>query len=227
MAPAPAMAGQGYAITGFGGGPDSLYAYQGLLFAPLDSLSASGPQVRLWAKAFEFSYRTDLPANPDSKIEAFGTSLEAEAGWQLAREMGRIAFFAGAAWRDHDLTPDDPGSDLEDAKVGFSATIDGEWKFNDRFGIMSYANYVTGFDQYWTQVKPYVTTPAGVKIGPEFGISGGDDYQHARAGIFFNGYELSLGALGRIFLGGEAGARFDLNDEDIDPYAGLNAGFLF
>ena len=221
------MAGEGYAITGFGAGPDNLYAYQGLLFAPMDSLSQSGPQVRLWAKGFEFSYRTDLPAAPDTKIEAFGTSLEAEAGWQFAGESGRIALFAGAAWRDHDLTPDDPGSDLEQARIGFSATLVAELKLTRTLGVMTYANFLTGFDQYWLQLKPYTTAPNSIKIGPEFVLSGGDDYQYARTGVFFQGYELSLGSWGRVFIGGEAGARFDLDDEKIDPYAGLNTGFLF
>ncbi len=223
----PAQAGQGYAITGAGGGPDSFYAYQGVIYAPFNGLSETGPQVRAWAKGFQFTYQTDLPNAPDRKIEAFGTSLDAEAGWQFAADHVRIGIYGGAAWRDHELTPNDPGSDLEDARVGFSATFDGEVKLQDGFGAMAYANYLTGFDQYWTQLRPYMTTAGGWKAGPELVYSGGDGYEHARVGVFFNGYEINLGSLGRIFLGGEAGARFDLRDENIDPYAGLNAGFLF
>ena len=222
-----ARAGEGYAITGFGGGPDDLYAYQGILYAPMGNLSESGPQVRVWSKAFRFTYQTDLPGAPDSKIEAFGTSLEVEAGWQFAFDAGRIALLGGAAWRDHTLTPDDPGSNLGDSRIGFSATLDGEIRLSDGFGVMSYANYLTGFDQYWVQLKPYMSFGGGVKAGPELVVSGGDGYQHGRAGLFFSGYEVGLGRMGRIFLGGEAGARFDLKDRNADPYAGLNAGFLF
>lgn len=221
------QAGQGYALTGVGGGPDSFYGYQGIMYAPLGSLSETGPLIRVWGKGFHFTYEADLGNGVNRTIDAFGTSVEAEAGWQFANDAVRLAVLAGAAWRDHRLSPDDPGSDLEDGRVGFLATIDGDVRLSDRFGVMAYANYLTGFDQYWVQVKPYVQTQGGWKIGPEFVVSGADDYQHGRAGVFVNGFELDLGSVGRVYLGGEAGARFDLDNRNVDPYAGLNAGFLF
>ncbi len=226
QAPA-AFAGQGYALTGVGGGPDSFYGYQGIMYAPLGSLSETGPLIRLWGKGFHFTYETDLANSANREIKAYGTSVEGEAGWQFAGDAGRIALLAGAAWRDHRLSPNDPGSDLEDGRVGFLATFDGELRLSDQFGVMGYANYLTGFDQYWVSLKPYMATAAGWKVGPEFVVSGGDDYQHGRAGVFFNGYEVDLGGLGSIYLGGEVGARFDLDTRNVDPYAGLNAGFLF
>lgn len=222
-----AQAGEGYALTGVSGGPDSFYGYQGVMYAPLGSLSETGPLVRVWGKGFQFTYETNLGTANNRKIKAFGTSVEGEAGWQFAGDAGRIALLAGAAWRDHQLSPNDPGSDLEHGRVGFLGTFDGELRLSDQFGVMAYANYLTGFDQYWVQLKPYLATGAGWKIGPEFVVSGGDGYQHGRAGVFVSGYEVNLGSLGRMFIGGEAGAKFDLDNRNVDPYAGLNAGFLF
>jgi hypothetical protein len=146
--PLPAIAGEGFAISGIGGGLHSFYSYQGVIYAPLGTLSESGPLVRGWAKSFSFTYETELPTDPEASIDALGYGVEGEVGWQLAGEFGRIAAFAGAAWRDHELDPPDPGSDLEDARIALALTVDGEWKADETWGVMANAHYLTGFDQY-------------------------------------------------------------------------------
>ena len=224
------MAGQGYVMAGIGGGPDALDSWQGVLYTPLGSLSQSGPVVRVFNKAYRFSYKTTLPPGVRATVSATGFSVEAEAGWQFAdKELGRVGLFAGIVWRDHILKPNDPGSNLDRARFGFSAGFDGETRFGDEFGVMANASYVTGFEQYWAQARPYVDLGNGWKAGPEIAVFGGKGYDIGRAGVFTTGYEVNLGSWGRVFLGGEAGVRFSLRavGKNIAPYGGVNIGYLF
>ena len=226
--PQPASAGQGYVMAGIGGGPDALDSWQGVIYAPLAGLSQSGPLLRAFNKTYRFQYKTTLPARKNATIHALGFSLEAQGGWQLAKEgLGRIALYGGIVWRDHILTPADPGSNLAKARLGFSASIDGEYTINNDFGVMTNASFVTGFDQYWAEARPFIDFGGGWKAGPEIAAFGGKGYDIARLGLFTSGYEVPLGKWGRIFLGGQMGARFSIRHHHITPYGGINMGFLF
>jgi len=136
--------------------------------------------------------------------------------------------FAGAAWRDFSLTPNDPGSDLEGTHLAFSATVDGEWRFAPVYGVMANGNYLTAIDQYWVEVKPFTDLGSGFKVGPAAAFFGGKDYQMMRGGAFFSGYELPVKlSIGRIFVGGNAGIQWDIDDHRVTPFGGLNVGLLF
>jgi hypothetical protein len=222
-----AKAGEGYALTGLGGSTDGLHGYAGVIYAPGHSLSDTGFLLRGWAKSFAFTYETDLPDKPDARIEALGYGVQAEAGWQIAGRWGRAALLPGIAWRDYKLDPSDPGSRLETDRIGLSLAADGEWRLSDRFGIMANASYLTGFDDYWAQARPFVHLGSGWKIGLDFAGYGGPDYAKMRAGLFTSGYELPVKAFGRLFLGAEAGVQSDVDGKRVVPFAGINIGLLF
>ena len=239
-----ARAGEGYALMGVGGGVggafggaldgvvgdnhDGLHGYAGLLYAPAHSLSDTGLLLRAWAKTFEFTYDADLPDDPDARISALGYGVHVEAGWQIAGPRGRAAILPGIAWRDYKLDPPDPGSSLSKDRVALSLAADGEWRFGDRFGIMANASYLTGFDDYWAQARPFVDVGSGWKVGLDFAGWGGPDYAKMRAGLFTSGYELPVQAFGRrMFLGAEAGVQSDRDGERVAPFGGINIGLLF
>lgn len=233
-------AGEGYALVGVGGGlgdltggvvaggnHDGLHGYGGLIYAPGHTLSDTGVLLRGWAKAFEFTYETDLPDWPDARITALGYGVQVEAGWQIAGPWGRAALLPGVAWRDHELRPSDPESRLEKERFGLSLAADGEWRFSDRFGIMANASYLTGFDEYWTQARPFVHLRDGWKAGLDLAGYGGPDYARVRAGVFTSGYELPVTAFGRLFLGAAAGVQSDVDGGHVAPFAGVDLGVLF
>ena len=223
----PAKAGEGFAMLGVGGSTHGLHSYQGVIYAPWSSLSETGPLVRLWAKSFGFTYVTDLPDSPDSRIDAIGYGMEGDAGWQLAGEWGRAALLAGIGWRDHRLMPSDPALGLEKSRLGLTLTADGEWKLSGRFGVMGYATYLTAFDEYWVQARPYLHLGHGWKIGADVAAFGGRSYDTVRAGLFTTGYELPFKRFGRMFMGGDAGVQSDLSGDRIAPFVGMHAGVLF
>ena len=228
-------AGEGFALVGAGGGlgglvggsDDGLNGFAGVIYAPGHSLSDTGVLLRGWAKALEFDYGADLPGAPDTRIRALGYGFQVEAGWQFAGPRGRIALLPGVAWRDHELTPSDPDSRLEDERFGMSLTADGEWRFGDRFGIMANATYLTGFEDYWAQARPFLDLGSGWKLGLDFAGWGGPDYAKMRAGVFTSGYELPFTVFGRTFLGASAGVQSDTDGKHAAPFAGIDIGVLF
>ncbi len=227
-ATSPLMAGQGYITAGFAGGPKALNSYQGIIYAPFGNLSETGLVLRTWNKAFRFSYKTDLgPTALNVPITALGLSLEGEAGWQFANDQGRIALYGGIVWRDHFLTPDDSRSSLSKSRIGFSATLDGEYKLSADYGVMANASFLQGFNQYWVQSRPYMKVGDGWKVGLDAASSGGKDYNNTRLGIFASDFEYSFWSKKRMFFGAEAGIQFSLKDNRFTPYAGLNMGYLF
>lgn len=214
-------------MLGVGGSTHAAHSYAGLIYSPRGSLSESGPLVRIWMKTFGFTYQTDLPGRPDQEIKALGYGVEAEGGWQIAGAGGRAAAFLGAAWRDHKLEPSDPGSGLEDGRLGLSLAVDGEWRMGRRLGVMANASYVAGFDQYWAQGRPFVDLGDGWRVGIDVAGFGGPHYATVRAGLFMTGYELPWAIFGRTFLSGEAGVQKDLSGGRVAPFLGLHAGVLF
>jgi hypothetical protein len=230
-----ATAGQGYALVGVGAGlgglvgghDDGLHGFAGVIYAPGHSLSDRGILLRGWAKGLDINYHTDLPGAPDTRIRALGYGVQVEAGWQFAGRRGRLALLPGVVWREYELKPSDPGSRLEDERFGVSLTADGEWRFGDRFGVMANATYLTNFDDYWVQSRPFVDLGSGWKLGLDFAVWGGPDYDKMRAGVFTSGYELPFQIFGRTFLGASVGAQSDRNGKHLAPFAGVNVGVLF
>ena len=225
--PAAPAAADSYFVSGISGGPESLYGFSGVIWTPLNPLNDSGPIVRAWSKGAIFSYRTDLPARPNQRIDVSGVGLEGEVGWQWQLFGARLALMAGGVWRDHQLSPADPGSSLAGSQFGWSASFDADWPLARPFGLMANGNYVGRVDQYWVNARPYYQLDGGMRFGPDFALAGGDNYLKGRAGLFVTGYEVDFPGGHRFFLGGEAGAEFGIDERSIAPYAGLNAGFFF
>jgi hypothetical protein len=144
---APAAA-DSYFVSGISGGPESLYGFSGIIWTPLNPLNDAGPIFRAWSRGAIFSYRTDLPAKPNQRIDVSGVGLEGEAGWQWQLFGARLALMAGGVWRDQQLSPADPGSSLTGSRFGWSASFDVDWPAAPPFGLMANGNYVGLIDQY-------------------------------------------------------------------------------
>lgn len=222
-----AEAGEGFSITGGGGSVEGFDTFQGVIYTPWSTLGGDGFQVRGWVKSYLFQYETSLPNDPHARIDAMGYGAQAEIGWQFTGDWGRLAGFVGPAWRDHELKPDDPGSSLGRSRLGAALTLDGEWRASGGFGVMANGSYVTGVDQYWVQVKPFLDLGDGFKAGLSLAAFGGPDYEKARAGLFASGYELRFIRWRRTFIGGELGVQSDFSGRGVTPYVGIHSGFLF
>lgn len=220
-------AADAYFVSGLSGGPESLFGFSGVIWTPFNPLNDAGPIIRAWSKGSKFSYRTDLPARPNQRIDVSGVGLEGEVGWQWQLFGARLALMAGGVWRDHKLSPADPGSSLTGSRFGWSTSFDADWSVARPFGLMANGNYVGLIDQYWANARPYYQFDGGMRLGPDLAIAGGDNYLKGRTGLFVTGYEVDFPNGHRFFLGAEAGAEFGIDERSVAPYVGLNVGFFF
>lgn len=222
-----ANSGEGFALMGVGGSTHGLNTYAGAIYAPMNSLWEDGPLLRVWVDGFEYTYYTDLPDEPDARIQGLGYGVQVEAGWQVVGEWGRVALLPGVIWRDHKLFPSDPWSRLEEGQLGLSLTVDGDLVLSNWLGVLTDASFVVGLDEYSARVRPYLHLGDGWKIGLELGTDGGPDYTIVRAGAFTAGYELPPMGLGRMFLGGAAGVEWADDGEPVAPFVDVNIGLAF
>lgn len=214
------------ALSGIGGGGGSLFAYMGLVQAFEGTINETGPLARIFLNTYGFDYSTTI-AGRRRRIDATGYGGSVEGGYQWARPgLGRVAIFAGLKLRDHALSPDDPGSDLEDTRAGFAMTTEGAWLLAAKNRLSWSYSYVAGLGDYWLQTR------AGhdfgrFTAGPEIVFFGGDDYRYQRYGAFASDIVIDLGPASRLFLTLEAGVQRDAEDGDTSPYGGLHSSFFF
>lgn len=214
-------------LVGAGGGGDALYGYAGLAYALHGSIDEPGPRLRLWLKSYGFDYRTTIAATP-ARIDATGYGAAAEAGYQWTRPgRWRLAAYAGLRLRDHQLSPDDPGSGLDEMEVGAGLTLDGERRLGRGFVVSGNWSYTAGFEQYWLQSRLGYDFAAGFRAGPEIVFLGGDEYEYRRYGAFVSHIAIDRPSLGRLFLSLEAGAQHDVDEGETDFYGGLHTSFFF
>ena len=218
----PAVAGDMYLSIGLGGGPDDAWNWQTLTWTPFTAASETGLIVRGSLKAEAKTYVTDIPDRNDARIWVSGIGLDGELGWQVAGDWGSAAVLAGVAWRDYTLSPFDPNSKLGPNQLRARATAQGHLVGGDDWGGFWYADYVSGVNEWFAEARPYYQLENGLKVGPEFSLSGGDDYLHARAGIYVLGWEFDLPWVGRFWAGGSAGALWDTDGTRVEPYGALH-----
>jgi len=178
-----ARAGEMYLSIGGGASLEDAWSWQTVTWTPFSAANDSGPIARASLRSEAKTYVTDIPARNDVRIWVAGLGVDAEVGWQLANEWGSVAVLGGVAWRDYMLTPDDPNSALRGNMLNPRVTVQGHLGASPQWGSFFYAEYVAGVDEWFAEAKPYWQLDNGLKLGPEFSLSGGSDYLHARAGF--------------------------------------------
>jgi hypothetical protein len=217
-----ARAGEMYLSIGGGASLEDAWSWQSVTWTPFSTANGSGPIARASLRSEAKTYVTDIPARDDVRIWVAGLGVDAEAGWQLANEWGSVAVLGGIAWRDYMLTPDDPNSALRTNMLNPRVTVQGHLAASPQWGSFFYAEYVAGVDEWFAEAKPYWQLDNGLKLGPEFSLSGGSDYLHARAGVSVIGWEFDLPWVGKFWAGGSAGALWDTDGTRVEPYGALH-----
>jgi len=214
------LAGGGFAFRSFSQYTGAIIPFK----TGAGGFSQDGPVMRLWQKSFAFSYTTDLaPAGRmNTRIDAVGGSITGEFGYQKKLAAGRIAGYAGLTYRRFELSPDDPGADLNKNALGIPLTIEGQWSLNDRISLSSNLTYSILHEDYWAQLKLEYQTSSVLKLGPEIVLQGGSEYRYMRLGAFFSGIKL-----GKVNLGFNFGLRNDLRENKQSLYGDMNLSFFY
>jgi len=221
-----AQAQSAFILSGFGGGGKTLYAYSGAILALSDKLDQTGPIARFWAKTYKFSYTASLTPTTSTRIDATGWGLTGEAGYQWAFDNLRIAGFAGLDYRHHNLSPNDPGSNLKN-KLGGFLSLDGTLRLSKTLGFDANANTSLAYKEVWLQARPYFQLSSGTKFGPDFAYISGPDFAFTHLGLYVSGYKFTQKWLGTHYLGAEAGLQYDRDRGKYDPYGGIHLSFYF
>ena len=226
LTPTRSQAQSAFILSGFGGGGKTLYAYSGAILPLADRLDQTGPIARFWAKTYKFSYTASLTPTTSTRIDATGWGLTGEAGYQWADDKLRIAGFAGLDYRHHNLSPNDPGSNLKN-KLGLFLSLDGTIPLSNTFGFDANANTSLAYNEVWLQARPYYQMSSGTKIGPDIAYISGPDFAFTHLGLYGSGYKFTQKWLGTFYLGAEAGLQYDHDRGKYDPYGGTHLSFHF
>lgn len=214
------LSGGGFAFRSFS-------QYSGII-SPLsnkkDAFSKSGPMMRFWQRSFAFSYTTNLSPNghSDTRIDAIGASFSGELGYQKKLSHGEVAGYAGLTYRYFELSPKDPGADLNKNPVGIPITLNAHWMFFDKMSLSTNLAYTFLHEDYWAQFKLGYQTSSTLKFGPEIIFQGGSEYRYIRLGAFISGIKL-----GMFYLGTNFGLRDDLRESKKSLYGDLHISFFY
>jgi len=224
----PAQAREKLLLAGGGFAFRSFSQYTGVIIPLINGKNAflqDGPILRFWQKSYGFSYKTELTPNSPAKtrISAFGGSFTSELGYQKKLSRGKLAGYIGVTYRRFNLSPQDPGADLNNNPIGIPLTLDGTWSLFDKVSVSSNLSYTVFQKDYWAQMKiGYQPTSSALQFGPEVVLQGGSEYRYLRLGAFVSGIKL-----GRFYLGFNLGLRDDLRENQQSLYGDTNLSVFY
>ncbi len=205
-------------LAGFNGSEESLYGYIGVIIPINTTLAEEGFRVRLWGNYQDYEYDGNIGGTPTSfDADGFGGSASLGYRWNFAST--HVSAYAGVAFRDIDIEPEDPSSDTEDDDVGARFALELNHKLTSNVDASLIGNYTAVFDDYWVRLRPGYTFANGLKFGPEVIVQGDDDFDKQNYGAFLDGMKL-----GNIKVGIHGGYE---DADDDSAYAGISLSTVF
>jgi len=216
-------------LTGINGNDDGeYYAYIGAIFPVLgSSLGEDGSRIRVWGSYTDFEYDGSLLGGSSGVSTSFdgdGPGSEVAYGYRWSFLPNATATtYVGIAWKDIDISPDDPNSSTEDEVWGFKFQEEIDYQINQNWDVSLIASAVAGYHKaYWGRLRPGYTFSNGWKFGPEVVLIGGDVYDKQRYGVFLS--DIKLGNVG-ITL--NVGDEEESSTSDNSIYGGLSLSFVY
>ncbi len=158
------------------------------------------------------SYDYDTTAVAGSDVDADLVRAELSLGYQWFLDSVRLSLYVGIDHQDHDLSPSDPTNSVEGSETGVIGQAEletlGKGWYLSLMGNGSSAN-----DTYWAKGRVGYAFDK-VNIGPEIGVSGNDEYEEERYGVYvtFNATD----SVKVSISGGHSDTDGDNNVEDDD-----------
>lgn len=203
------------------------YAYIGSIIPILDSsLDSDGTLLKLWVNNSEFEYQGTLAGGAGgipTKFQGEGPGAEIAIGHRrtLTSKITSTTYI-GLVWRDIDVSPNDPGTDVDDENAAIKLQQEFNVNLTNNFDISLMGSYNIGFDSYWSRLRPGYTFANGWKLGPEVIFLGGDVYDKQRYGVFLNGM-----SLGKLNLGLSLGNEEEASSSESSAYGSLSFSMVY
>lgn len=221
---APAASAETLLLGGFNASSQSQYGYIGAIVPIYSTLAGQGFRVRLWGSYQDYEFDGKLAGGPTGTptsfdADGFGASLSLGYRWKF--ESGDVTAYAGIAYKDIDLSPDDPSSDTEDDDVGARFQLEINPQLSTNVDVSLIGSYTIVFDDYWARLRPGYKFANGLKFGPEVIALGGNDSSDTQQyGAFLDG--IKFGSVKFGFHGG-----YEDSDDDSGAYGGISLSTVF
>lgn len=166
----------------------SAYAFAGAI-VPLgtDAVLGQGWIQRYWLDWVEYRFDSE-----GEQVRARAPGFSASIGYQNSDGTGSWAAYAGAGYRDTDLTPDRPNAKVRDAQSSLLLLVETDRRFAEAWRFTGAIQYSAGPDSYWSRVKLLNrTSGAGPWWGWEIVFQGDPDYKAYKFGLVLD--ELPVG----------------------------------
>lgn len=216
----PVFAGESMVITGVEvGGDENSYGFMSLVTPFPGNKLGGGFVQRYTMEGLTYSYDT-----AGTEIDARAAGGEVALGYQGSSAAGWWGAYVGGVYRDTDLDPTDPGSDVEGSHLRLRVSAEGERNLSDRAKANLFASYTEGFNAYWVRTrvlgKPWAK--CSIFVGPEVVFQGDSDYRAWAVGLVVTGFKPTAKTDLAFKLGGRKS-----EDEDVSPYAGVEFSVRF
>jgi hypothetical protein len=164
---------------------DGDYAYAAALLPFPGSTLGNGFVHRYWAEWLRYEYI----GGANQSIEAKAPGAEIALGYQKGGPTGYFGMYAGAFWRDTELTPDDPTSKARGSHLRLRLQVEGESRFQEAWVVNGIAAYVMGQDAYWMRARLLRRVSGPIHVGIEGVTQGDPDYEGQQVGLVVTGFE--------------------------------------
>jgi hypothetical protein len=196
----PAASAESLFLTGGEISKDGGYAYAAALVPFSGSTLGNGFVHRYWVEYLTYEY---IGGAANQVIEAKAPGAEFALGYQKASPTGSVGAFAGAYYKDTELTPDDPTSKVRGSHLRLRLQLEGEHRFQDTWVANGIAAYVLGQEAYWFRARLLRRVNGPIHAGVEGVTQGDPDYQGHQVGLVLTGFE----PVRRLSLGFKAGVK--------------------
>lgn len=195
---------------------ESSYLYGGVVIPLPGSRLGGGLVQRYWIDRLTYRYEKD-----GREIHALAPGVEASLGLQGSGRRGWWGVYAGLAFRDTRLSPDDPGARARGSQLRPKGQVEGALDVGS-LRVYANASYLFGLQAHWLRAVVDKEVLGGVRAGPEVTIQGDPDYDARKVGCSVSGLPL----LDLAHLGLSAGLQ-SLSDGPWRPYVGVGFSALF
>jgi hypothetical protein len=210
---------EGLFLAGGETSKDGDYVYAAALLPFPGSTLGNGFVHRYWLEWLRYEY-VGGPAN--QVIEAKAPGAEAALGYQKAGPNGYYGLYAGAFYRDTELTPDDPSSKARGSHLRLRLQVEGESRFENTWVLNGIAAYVFGQEGYWLRARVLRRVSGPIFAGLEGVTQGDPDYQGQQVGLVVTGFEPAP----RLNLGFKAGVK-KIEGRSSNAYFGIELAHTF
>jgi Cellulose biosynthesis protein BcsS len=214
-----AASAEGLFLLGGETSKDSGYAYSAVLLPFPGSTLGNGFVHRYWVEWLRYEY---LGGPLNQVIEAKAPGAEFALGYQKANPTGYFGVYAGALYRDTELTPDDPSSKARGEHVRLRLQVEGEHRFQDTWVVNGIASYAFGQDGYWLRGRVLRRVSGHILAGIEGVTQGDPDYEGWAVGAVLTGFEPAP----RWNLGFKAGVK-KIEGRSSNGYIGIEIAKSF